>query len=423
MKIALVAGTNSGCGKTTLTLALLQYLKGLGRAVAACKCGPDFLDPAWHRAVIGRPSYNLDTEMIGRQASLNIVADLARSAEWAVIEGVMGLFDGRGGVGSAGSAADLARVLEVPVILVVDAAGIAGSIVPMVAGFRDYAARMGVTICGVIGNRVGSAGHADLLRNALQEHGMPPLLAWMGKNAPVLGERHLGLVAPEESEVPDFSPFLQVDAGKLIGAFADLPSRSGSEPAGQGRLAGKTIAIASDDACRFIYQANLDWLRAEGAESRYFSLLAGEPVPADADALWLPGGYPELHAEQLSRSASLPSLRRFIEDAKPVLAECGGAMLLGNQLIDQTGRRWPMAGVLPYASRMRKELVGLGYRREANGARGHEFHYSLRETATTLPAAFDCPRGDRGVRYKNLRASYVHWYFSSAPEAVAEWFS
>ncbi|WP_305906853.1 cobyrinate a,c-diamide synthase [Methylomarinum sp. Ch1-1] len=424
MKIALLAGTQSGCGKTTIMLALLQHFCRSKRTVAAFKSGPDFLDPLWHQAITGRPSYNLDTEMIGTALSRHILSEQAEDADWALIEGAMGLFDGRHGVGESGSAADLAKVLHTPVILVVDAKGISGSIVPLVSGFCSYAANMDVTIAGVIANRVGSEHHAELLRNFLADHDLPPLVAWMMKDAPVLKERHLGLMRPDEGGIADFDDFFHVDDVALTDAFDDYPrQREAISVSRSRRLAGKTVAIARDAACCFIYPANVDWLLAQGAGLRYFSLLAGDPVPPAADALWLPGGYPELYGEQLAHSASWPSLRQFIEDHKPVLAECGGAMLLGEKLIDQDGISWSMANLLPYASRMQDRLAALGYREDSRGVKGHEFHHSARVTTTDLPPAFNCRRGDCGVRYKNLRASYIHWYFASASDIVAGWFS
>ena len=204
-----------------------------------------------------------------------------------------------------------------------------------------------------------------------------------------------------------------------------------------GRLRGKRIAVARDAAFCFIYPANLDWLRSEGAEIAVFSPLAGEPVPAGADALWLPGGYPELHLERLSASPSLAAIRDFIERGGPTLAECGGMMVLGEAIDDV-----PMAGVLPCRFAMRNRLAALGYRRTAGGVRGHEFHHSERvftadarsghhrgvaenaeeDGRAGLARAFDVPRGDAGIRYRNLRASYIHWYFPGQPEEVASWF-
>jgi cobyrinic acid a,c-diamide synthase len=430
MNIALLAGTHSGCGKTSVTLALLQAIQRAGLSVASFKTGPDFLDPLWHQAVTGKASYNVDTQMVGLADSLRQLHNA--TADYALIEGVMGLFDGRTGVGESGSSLDLARVLGAPVLLVVDVSGMSGSVVPLVQGFCQSAKAKGVTIAGIIANRVGSAYHAELIRNFLAEYEQPPLVAWMEKNAPVLPERHLGLVMPEASDVPDFSAAFHVDLDLIDwGELSEPQQLSASErecwgsfltPTYSGLLQGKRIAIARDAACCFIYPANVDWLRAEGAELVFFSLLAGDAIPDGSDALWLAGGYPELHTEQLSQSATWTSLRAFIEAGNPVLAECGGMMVLGQELIDIDGKAWAMAGILPFSVRMQPRLVSLGYRESASGVRGHEFHYSERFADETLPACFELERGDTGLHYKNLRAAYIHWYFPSNPEAVAQWF-
>jgi cobyrinic acid a,c-diamide synthase len=423
LRTALVVGTNSGCGKTTVMLALLQYLKSKNLDATAFKAGPDYLDPFWHQAITGRPSYNLDTKMMGEEACRLQLNKQSQDVPIALIEGVMGMFDGRSGVGEVGSSADLARVLNVPMILIVDAKGMAGSIVPLVSGFCDYAQKMGVSISGIIGNRLGSEHHASILRDLLASHHLPPLFAWLEKNAPALPERHLGLKRPEEGDVPDFLPFFHLDDTILAAALAEVANKRQVEIAHPLRLKGKTIAIAKDPVCCFIYPANINWLKEEGAEVQFFSPLGGEPIPKEADALWLPGGYPELYAQALSQSKTWPSVHEFVNAGKPVLAECGGAMLLGKELVDFEDKHWPMAGVLPYSSVMEKRLMSLGYRDEENGMRGHEFHYSRRENLENLPVCFSVQAGDQGVRFKNVRASYIHWYFSSAPEEMAQWLS
>lgn len=418
MKVALLAGTHSGCGKTTVTLALLQYLTKQALKPRAFKVGPDFLDPLWHRAVTGLPSYNLDTHMVGITESRRVLDRLAGNAGYGLIEGVMGMFDGRAGVGMAGSSVDLAAQLGVTAMLVVDARGMAGSIVPLVSGFCDFAARRKVRIAGIVANRVGSEFHARLLAEALTDHDLPPLVAWLDKDAPPLEERHLGLKIPDMARIPDFETALHVHRDAFLAAFSEyLPT--GPMESVQSFLQGKTVAIANDAACCFIYPANVDWLLEQGTRLAWFSPLAGEPVP-DADALWLPGGYPELHARQLAGSTGLESIKAFIEAGKPVLAECGGAMLLGEALVDSLGNSWRMANVLPFVSRMQDKLAALGYREDVSGMRGHEFHYSIRECKQPFQPGFNCT-GDLGIRYKNLRASYNHWYFASAPEAITEW--
>ncbi len=422
MKIALLAGTQSGCGKTTVMLALLQYLKTQKQNISSFKAGPDFLDPLWHQLITERTCYNLDTRMVGLEQSQQLINKQYQQTDLALIEGVMGLFDGRTGVGLDGSSADLAKGLNCPVILVVDAKGMSGSIVPLVSGYCYYAQKMGVTISGVIANRVGSEHHASLLKNFLIDYAMPPLLAWMEKNAPVLAERHLGLISPENVEIPDFSSCFHVDKQVLLAAFSAWTAVEIINKQAIKRLLGKKIAIAKDAACCFIYPANINFLIEQGAELEYFSVIAGDVVPDNADAVWLPGGYPELYAEQLSVSTSWSSLNEFIQAGHPLLAECGGLMLLGKQLIDHEGVAWSMAGILPYQSKMQKKLASLGYREDISGIRGHEFHYSARASEEQFQSCFDCSRGDKGIRYKNLRASYIHWYFASKPEVITSWF-
>ena len=405
-----------------MMLALLQYLKAQQHRVVSFKAGPDFLDPLWHQAITGKCSYNLDTRMIGAANSQQLLAKQALTADVAVIEGVMGLFDGRSGVGESGSSAELAQALQVPVFLVVDAKGMSGSIVPLVSGFCAYAEKMGVKIAGIIANRVGSAHHASLLKTVLQEHQQPPLIAWMAKDAPVLPERHLGLVQPSEVALPNFLPFFHVEVESLVVLFSEADSYlaiQNSTPL----LKGKKIAIAQDAACCFIYPANLEFLREQGAELLFFSPVAGDVIPEGADTLWLPGGYPELFAEALSLSNTWPSLRTFIAAGKPVLAECGGAMLLGEALIDHEDKSWAMASILPFRSKMQTRLASLGYREDATGIKGHEFHHSVRESEQKLEPYLQTDRGDQGVRYKQVRASYVHWYFASAPEVISKWLS
>lgn len=424
LKTAILVGTHSGCGKTTVMLALLQHLKAKQIAIATFKAGPDYLDPLWHQAITHKPSFNLDTQMMGAKVCRDQLTRQAQNVQFALIEGVMGLFDGRAGVGGMGSSADLAKELNISAILIIDGKGMAGSIVPLVAGFCQYAKKIGFTISAIIGNQIGGEHHAAILRDLLTAHKLPPLLAWLEKDAPMLPERHLGLKRPEEGDVPDFMPFLHVDDSFWDKAFTQLlDQKTSTDSTRVPLLKGKTIAVAKDPACCFIYPANINWLKEEGADIKFFSPLRSEPIPDGADALWLPGGYPELYAPILSQSKSWASLHQFVSENKPVLAECGGAMLLGKELVDLEGNRWPMAGVFPYSSIMEKRLMSLGYRDEENGMHGHEFHYSRRENTSGLMPCFKVKKGDKGTRFRNVRASYIHWYFSSAPKQMAEWLS
>ncbi len=418
MNLALIAGTQSGCGKTSVTLAVLQNLKQQGKSVRTFKAGPDFLDPMWHKAVTKKSSYNLDTHMIGIEQSLQIIAN-NQDSEFGIIEGVMGLFDGRGGVGGKGSGAHLAKELGIPVWLVVNAKGMSGSIVPLVKGFVAEAENMGFVISGIIANRLGSDNHAKIIREFLLEYNLPPLIGWMKKDAPAMPERHLGLQMPDEHLVPDFSEVFNADMALLKTKARPLNNIPEKQlPATQG-LKGKTIAIARDSSCCFIYQKNLDWLQAQGAELSFFSPVAGDSVPENIDAIWLPGGYPELHVEALSTSSTWASLASCIKEGTPCLAECGGMMMLGNSLTDHQGQSWKMAGILPIDSKMQDRLASLGYREDKSGLKGHEYHHSKRVDLDDLPKAYTLSRGDEGMILNNLCGSYIHWYFESAPDVAA----
>ncbi len=422
----LIAGTHSGCGKTTMTLALMQYLYRHGQCLVPFKAGPDFLDTMWHGAVCGHESWNLDTRMMGKTLCQTTFARHCAGADGCLIEGVMGMYDGVSGVSGEGSSAHLAQTLDVAVALVVSVRGMSGSLVPLLEGFVFRAKAMGVRIAGVLLNHVGSSNHLRLLQGLLAEHRLPPVLAWMQKHAPTLPSRHLGLQRPEEVKLPEFGDYLHVlDHEALLqltrptctNHTAPLIVRE-SQP-----LYGRQIAIARDQACCFIYPANVQWLREQGAELVFFSPLRGEPVPERTAAVWLPGGYPELYADELAMSPTLTSLRQYAAADGIILAECGGMMLLGTA-IDHV----PMAGVLPCAFEMQPTLVALGYRQTSDGLRGHEFHHSHRVESViggqqhAGMTAFDVPRGDRGIRLANVRASYIHWYFPSQPEAALRCF-
>ena len=422
---ALIGGTQSGCGKTTFTLALLQWLQSQNKTVQAFKAGPDYLDPLWHRAITKKVSYNLDSQMMGELDCKEVLTTKCQS-EFALIEGVMGLFDGRSGVGGPGSSIDLARVTGANVLLCVNVKGMAGSIVPLVRGFVQEAENaLGVTISGILANQVGSDHHKQLLQDLLADHKLPALVASLKKDAPNLPERHLGLVEPN-LELPDFSPFLKVEEG-FLDAFAGTEKKQATAPKDQ-LFTGFELAVTKDQALSFIYQSNLDWLESQGAKISYFSILKGEEIPKQAQGLWLAGGYPELWAKEISESKSLDSIKKFIEGGGHALAECGGMMILGQTLTDLESESFPMAGVLGANFTMQKKLASLGYRTDEsavgakNQLRGHEFHHSVKSPKESESPAFTLTRGDQGESYKKLTASYVHWYFPSNPQKIGRIF-
>jgi cobyrinic acid a,c-diamide synthase len=339
-----------------------------------------------------------------------------------LVEGVMGLYDG------TPSSADLARAFDMPVLAVLDASAMAQTAGAVALGLRDYGP---VKMAGVIANRVAGSGHAAMVAAAMR--GIP-LLATLRRQDASLPERHLGLVLPGEVDalaalLDGLADSLQLDQAAwdaLPAAAFPAATRQDLPPL----LQGKRIAVARDAAFAFLYRANLDCLRAMGASLRFFSPLADEPAPDDADAIWLPGGYPELHGAALAGGAAWKaSLRQAHAAGKPVLAECGGLMAVCERLVDKDGRAWPMAGLLPAQTRMQARLAALGLQgwQTAHGElRGHAFHYSKLEGELAAHGhARRHPSGDSGeavYRAGALTASYFHAYFPSNPAAAAALF-
>jgi cobyrinic acid a,c-diamide synthase len=419
-RMLLVAAISSGQGKTTVTAALARRLRRMGQRVHVFKCGPDFIDPMVLEHASRAKVHTLDLWMVGLEQCRQRLARAAREADVVLVEGVMGLYDGDP------SAADLARAFDLPVLAVIDAAAMAQTAGAVVLGLRDYGP---VRMAGVVANRVASEGHARMVAASLRDI---PLLATLPKQTRRLPERHLGLVMPGEvadidAILDELADQLQLDEARWNALAPQLPDEALPQaPVGQ-HLAGKTVAIARDAAFCFLYPANVDTLEALGARIAWFSPLADEPVPREADAVYLPGGYPELHGAALAGAARWQaSIRAAHASGLPILAECGGMMVLAESLADKEGRAWPMAGLLPGRVQMQPRLAGLGPQGLATPAgqmRGHTFHYSRLETPT-VPAAWTVkhPSGAQGeavYRVGSLTASYFHAFFASNPAAVA----
>jgi cobyrinic acid a,c-diamide synthase len=422
-RIVLVSAVASGQGKTTVTAALARKLRQQGQRVRVFKTGPDFIDPMLLERASGAPVYSLDLWMVGLEQCRRQLALAAREADVILIEGVMGLYDG------TPSSADLARAFGVPVLAVIDASAMAQTAGALVHGLRDYGP---VDLAGVIANRVGSPGHAEMVATSLRDI---PLLATLARQSTALPERHLGLVLPDE--VGQLDRLLDQMAEQLMldpAAWQRLPTThvelAPEDKVTPALLAGKRIAVARDAAFAFLYPANLACLRALGATLQFFSPLANEAVPPESDALYLPGGYPELHAEALAAADRWRNSVRAAHHAwVPIVAECGGMMALADTLTDQAGTRWPMAGLLPGAVAMQARLAGLGSQGldTAHGPlRGHTFHYSRLETEVAPSArTVKHPSGVAGeavYRVGSLHASYFHAYFASNPAATAALF-
>ncbi|WP_437860034.1 cobyrinate a,c-diamide synthase [Sorangium sp. So ce363] len=405
-----VAGTASGVGKTTATVAIARALRARGLEVALFKCGPDYLDPTYHARAVAGTSHNLDGWMMGRDAVLSTFAAEAAGADVALIEGVMGLFDGASPTGEEGSTAEIAKWLEAPVALVVDASGMARSVAALVQGFAgfDPALRVAAVVC----NQVGSRGHLDILRQAqAQVNRSLPVLGGLPRDeAQRFPERHLGLRTADEAALPEerldhwgaqAEAWIGLDALlEIARAAPPLPevaattsAASMTAPPRQAR-----IGVAFDEAFHFYYADNLRRLEAAGAELVRFSPIHDARLP-DVDALYLGGGYPEVHAERLAANAALrDEIRAFAGRGGPIYAECGGLMYLTEAIRTLDGRAHPMVGLVPAEAAMCAKLQALGYvevetqaRTILGGAglrfRGHQFRYSeLRPSQRAVPA-------------------------------------
>ena len=419
-RMLLVAAIASGQGKTTVTAALARRLRRMGQRVHVFKCGPDFIDPMVLEHASRAKVHTLDLWMVGLEQSRQRLARAARDADVVLVEGVMGLYDGDP------SAADLARAFDLPVLAVIDASAMAQTAGAVVMGLRDYGP---VRMAGVVANRVASEGHARMVAASLRDI---PLLATLPKQARQLPERHLGLVTPGEVDgidaiLDELADQLKLDEAAWNALAPQLPDEPLPEAPVPPLLAGKTVAIARDAAFCFLYPANVDTLEALGAQVRFFSPLADEPVPEDADAIYLTGGYPELHGETLAQAQRWQdSIRAAHAAGVTILAECGGMMVLADAIADVEGHSWPMAGLLPGRVQMQPRLAGLGGQAmptKAGELRGHTFHYSRFDTPLA-PVAWTAkhPSGAQGeavYRVGSLTASYFHAFFASNPAAVA----
>lgn len=417
-----IAAPASGQGKTTVTAALARLHTRLGRRVRVFKSGPDFLDPQIHAVASGAPVYNADLGMCGEADIAHRLYEAAGAADLILVEGVMGLYDG------TPSGADIACRFGLPVMAVIDARAMAQTFGAIAHGLATF--RAGLPFAGVLANHVGSERHAEMLQAAL-----PAAMHWFGavmRDADAaLPERHLGLM--QAAEIDDLDARLDrlADSLALTGA-ADLPAAvpfaAIAAPALPPLLAGTAIAIARDAAYGFIYPANVDTLRALGATLTFFSPLAGDALP-ECDALWLPGGYPELHGERLAANRGFwHALRAHVDAGKPALAECGGMMSLLDTVVDKTGAAHPFGGLLPGCAVMQRRLAALGMQvAELPEGRltGHTFHYSKTDTPLVPLVHAQTPDGRTGeaiYRRQRLTASYVHFYFPSDPVAVGRLF-
>ena len=444
IKACVIAGTHSGCGKTSVSLGLMASLARRGLLVQPFKCGPDFIDPGHHALACARegkpvPSHNLDGWMLDESTNLDIFNRYAQGCDVAVVEGVMGLFDGFSGTGDEGSTSQMAKILGLPVILVVDARSMARSAAALVAGYADFDGD--VNIAGVIFNRVGSDNHAELLVEAMSLVPDVPVLGCLRRDESLATpSRHLGLVMAGEDGA-DLGRYHRladwaesgIDMDALLEALPETEAVPPFEPVPE--IGSVPIGLARDAAFSFYYEENLRMLREAGARLVEFSPMEDLHLPDNLSGLYLGGGYPQLYAFELGQNTRMRrEIKEFCDSGRPVYAECGGFMYLMNDII--TGRgRYAMAGVFPLRAEMGETFRSLGYREirtrrdsplgPAGGvARGHEFHYSaiqgeIDHLAVASIYAVSGRKGPvdapEGFLHGNTLGSYVHLHFGSNP--------
>jgi len=423
----LIAAPHSGAGKTTVTLGMIRALRNRGLRVQPFKCGPDYLDPKLHTMASGYPGINLDRFMMDDAHIRSLYASYGTPADVLVTEGVMGLFDGA--VKMEGSSADLAGLLHIPVILIVNAKAMAYSVAALLLGFKLL--RTDIHIAGVIFNFVEHESHYQLLKAAAEDVGITAL-GFLPKNEGMqIPSRHLGLKTGSEvnheaiieqaaahiSKHIDLDELMRITATQFTQAVPSIDKKMNST---------RKILVARDEAFNFLYAENILALSGLG-ELSYFSPLADTELPA-ADLIYLPGGYPELHLEALSSNTILKDkLKHYHEQGGRFLAECGGMMYLGQYIADENGRQFPMTGILPIATGMQQKKLSLGYKRVNIGGTeilGHEFHYSH---------FMETPEQEQGIQVWNARnellqtpvfktgrllASYLHFYFGNNIKAI-----
>lgn len=436
----LIAGTWSGVGKTTIATGLMAALKKRGMTVQPFKVGPDYIDPTYHRLAAGRPSRNLDTWMTSAQATHELFYRASRKADIAVVEGVMGLYDGHSGLDVAGSSAELAKLLGIPVLLVIDVSRLSRSAAALALGYIHFDPQL--EIVGLVLNNGGSPTHLQWVKEAIEKTTSIPVLgSFQRQHHLSLPERHLGLVPSQQMEsLVEFMASLvtavesSVDIDGILNSARHakplpIPAAAVFPPESPDSLV--PLAVAMDEAFSFYYQDNLDLLEAYGARLLPFSPLNDREVPSDAQGVYLGGGFPELYAERLSCNTSMhASLRKAAQEGKPIYAECGGLMYLSEGVVDFDRKAHPMIGLIPGWTTMTQQRVRLGYVEveccqdnilapQGMMLRGHVFHWSHHDG---FPPAHHAYRiihpqpGVDGYAAENLLASYVHLHFATEPK-------
>jgi cobyrinic acid a,c-diamide synthase len=438
-----IAGTGSGVGKTTVTIGLMSALRKKGYIVQGFKCGPDYIDPTYHTAVTGRISRNIDSWMLNHEMVKEIVNRGSKGADISIIEGVMGLFDGKNPNNNEGTTAEISIITKSPVVLVVNCESMARSAAAIVKGFQAFLEE--TNIVAIIANNIGGEGHFNIVKTAIEMECSIPVVGYIKREHNIaIPERHLGLIPSVERG--EQNPFFN-QLGNLVLETVDLDTlyKLAKAPALEikesrfGKRAKKAvrIAVARDAAFNFYYQENLEMLEAYGATLVEFSPLDGEILPAHINGLYIGGGFPEEFAAELSQQTEVKrSIKAAIEKGLPTLAECGGFMFLTEVIETTNEKQYEMVGIIQGKVKMQTQLAALGYREvigeEGNFlfdgnvmAKGHEFHYSTFHPKTEVQYAYKtkgmhCLRQE-GYMKGNLIAGYTHLHFGSCPEIVENW--
>ena len=435
-----LAGTRSGVGKTTIATGIMGALARRGLRVQPFKCGPDYIDPSYHLMACGVPSRNLDTWLLSHETVLELCGRAAQSADVAVVEGVMGLFDGHANLTEQGSTAEVAKLLRAPVVLIASAARVARSVAAEVLGFQKF--DQSVNIVGVILNGVGSPRHLEFCKPPIEQATGLSVLGYMPRRDDLrLPERHLGLIPTVEGVVVEewfdkltaqVEETIDLDRLLELSRQADTPDIVPAVFPPEPQSRGTRIAVAQDKAFNFYYQDSLDLLEAWGAELVPFSPLDDEALPDGVGGVYIGGGFPELFASELAANEDMKlSIRDAHANGRMLYAECGGLMYLGQSLTDFDGEPHGMVGLIPAKSSMSKGRLTLGYREVealadgvllAKGARvrGHEFHWSVADSPASPEHATYAVRSQdgriEGFRRGSLWASYIHVHLGSRPE-------
>lgn len=443
-----IAGTESGVGKTTIATGIMAALKNRDLTVQTFKVGPDYIDPTYHTMATGLPSRNLDSWMLSHDTIVGLFGRAARKADISIIEGVMGLYDGHSGLDDSGSTAEVAKLLNAPTILIIDAGKMARSAAAVALGYMKFDPAL--SLSGFIVNNIGSERHFEWVKEAIEQATSIPVLGYLPKNGNFeMPERHLGLIPTIENVGAQFIEPLSrqidktIDMERLINIARSTPSIDEPEdrifPSDKDSInrIPANIAYAWDEAFSFYYQDNLDLLEAYGARLWPFSPMHDNAIPESAQGIYIGGGFPEMYAEALSANQSIMnSLRKAASEGMPIYGECGGLMYLSQGITDFEGKRYPMVGLVPGWSVMTRTLARMGYVEvefyqdtilgpKGMRLRGHEFHWSEMEGDLSSPAnrIVSPDLRNEGHVNGNIFASYVHLHFGTDPSLAMNFIS